>query len=98
MSKGKYSPTLTREMANRSYEVFCYNAIGEIPINDWPTNHYETITHFGNYDSEGFDSYGYSAFDKDGAYLGIGLGVDRLGYTEDDYLGMSDEEFEEIMY
>jgi len=28
----------------------------------------------------------YSSFDKDGNYVGSGSGVDRAGYTEDDYL------------
>ena len=41
---------------------------------------------YGNYDPEGFDMYGYSAFDEDGNYVGSGSGVDRAGYTEDDYL------------
>jgi len=39
---------------------------------------------FGNYNDEGFDWYGYSAFDLDGNY--VGNGIDRYGYTESDYL------------
>jgi hypothetical protein len=39
-----------------------------------------------DYDNEGFDSYGYSAFDVDGNFVGHGKGIDRYGYTELDYL------------
>jgi len=57
---------------------------------------YDEQRHFGNYDDEGYDSYGYGAFDVDGVYLGIGAGVDRLGYTEMDYLTMGSDRFEDI--
>lgn len=97
MSKGKYSPTLTRQTIGVSeYNFNCY---GKVPAT-WDeevakTNEYDEKVHFGNYDQFGFDRYGYSAFDKDGNYIGIGSGVDRNGYTEIDYLLMSDEEFDE---
>ena len=42
---------------------------------------------------QGFDSYGYSAFNEVGEFVGHGAGVDRLGYTENDYLCMGEEEF-----
>jgi hypothetical protein len=43
---------------------------------------------FGNYDEEGYDMYGYSAFDANGVY--VQDGVDRAGYTEMDYLTLQD--------
>ncbi len=103
MSKGKYSPSLTHKMiAERDFfNGFCYNADKQIPP-EWTLEmkergeEYDTRLYFGNYDAEGFDSYGYSAFDSDGNYIGIGEGIDRWGYTEWDYLAMSDDEFEDI--
>lgn len=94
MSRGKYSPSITRALADRSYEVFSYNAYKETPP-EWVKGEgdYDEKTHFGNYDSEGFDSYGYSAWNEDGSYAGIGDGIDRLGNTELDYLRMSDDDF-----
>lgn len=50
---------------------------------------------FPHYDHEGFDSYGYSAFNSEGKYVGIGQGIDRNGFSENDYLAMSDDEFED---
>jgi len=98
MSRGKYSPALSFKDANRPYTDYCYNADGQIPPETWAEGEYDTRTHFGNYDENGYDSYGYSAFDIDGNYIGIGEGIDRWGYTEMDYLTMSDEEFERICY
>ena len=49
-----------------------------------------------NYDSEGFDFYGYSAFDAAGVFKDHGRGVDRLGYTPDDYPSMTAQEFENV--
>ena len=51
---------------------------------------------FTNYDDGGYDSYGYSAFDWEGNYVGIGGGVDRNGYTENEYLCMSDEQWDNL--
>ena len=97
MSKGKYSPALTRKMiAAWDDDTFSYNADKQIPPLTWEPGEYSTRVHFANYDKDGFDSYGYSAFDKNGNYVGIGDGVDRYGYTEMDYLDMSDDEFESI--
>lgn len=99
MSKGKYSPTVYchRYYDGRTFDKNCY---GQIPA-EWSKEVadrgvvYDEKTMFANYDSEGYDSYGYSAFDRDGVYVGIGSGVDRQGYTENDYRSMSDEEFED---
>ena len=98
MSQGKYSPSLTREMCNRPYDAYCYNADKQIPPPFTPgSGEYETRIHFDNYDEEGYDDYGYSAFDANGNYVGIRTdGVDRWGYSEWDYLAMDDDEFENI--
>lgn len=89
MSRGKYSPSLPK---NTDFSFNCY---GQVPA-AWEKDtvgEYDEKTMFGNYDSQGFDSYGYSCFDADGTYVGIGDGIDRLGNTENDYLCMSDEDF-----
>ena len=53
-----------------------FNLYGEVPKeND-----------FANFDDEGFDSYGYSSFNKKGKFVGYGDGIDRYGFSEDDYL------------
>lgn len=96
MSKGKYSPSLTRKDCDRPYTAYCYNADKQIPPETWPLGGYESRIHLANYDENGYDSYGYSAFDIDGNYVGIGEGIDRWGYTEWDYLAMSDDDFEYI--
>jgi hypothetical protein len=88
MGVGKYSPILPH--ANTGYG-FKFNCYGQEPA-PWSLElkasgvEYDTKTMFGNYDSEGYDSYGYSCFDVDGEYIGIGDGVDRAGMTESDYL------------
>lgn len=90
MSTGKYSP-LCPHSSEPGWDMFRFNCYGEVP-EEWSQEVYEDgieyneKTMFGGYDSEGFDSYGYSAFDADGEYVGIGNGIDRYGYTEDDYL------------
>ena len=90
MSTGKYSP-LCPHSSEPGWDMFRFNCYGEVS-EEWSQEVYEDgieyneKTMFGNYDSEGFDSYGYSAFDADGEYVGIGNGIDRYGYTEDDYL------------
>jgi len=101
MSKGKYSPSLTCQQTSRSYRDYCYNADKQIPP-VWTLEMkergeiYNTRLYFADYDADGYDSYGYSAFDADGNYVGIGGGIDRWGYTEDDYLWMSDEQFIDV--
>lgn len=97
MSRGKYSPNLPRN------KEFIYNCYGKAPA-EWAgisaagvvsaASSYDEKTMFINYDDEGYDRYGYSAFDSDGNYAGIGSGVDRNGYTELEYLRMSAEEFD----
>jgi hypothetical protein len=94
MSKGKYSPALSRADANRPYTAYCYNADRQIPPTTWVAGN--TRIHLANYDENGYDSYGYSAFNADGDYIGIGEGIDRNGYTEMDYLGMNDDEFDNL--
>ena len=59
---------------------------------------YDERIHFANYDSDGYDSYGYSAFNSNGYYIGIGNGIDRYGYTEMEYLTMGQNEFEDIAF
>jgi len=95
MSKGKYSPTcISLECKPRE---FIYNALKQIPPEFTPgTGEYDTKIHFPNYDEDGYDSYGYSAFNANGEYVGIGSGVDRNGLTEWDYLAMSDDEFDSL--
>ena len=97
MSKGKYSPTPWKRNRDRDEDEndFIYNAKGELPA---PYDHTKDTLieeiHIDGYDKEGYDSYGYSAYTRNGKFVGCGQGVDRNGYTEDDYLMMSDEEFE----
>jgi len=87
MGVGKYSPILPH--ANTGYD-YRYNCYGKEPA-PWSSEleaagvEYDAKTMFGDYDSEGYDSYGYSCFDADGQYVGLGYGVDRAGMTEDDY-------------
>lgn len=93
MGRGKYSPHCPKG------KEFIYNCYGKVPA-QWSKEiadcgvAYDERTMFGNYDNEGYDSYGYSAFDTDGNYVGIGNGVDRNGYIEYEYLCMSDEEWQ----
>lgn len=82
MSRGKYSPAWVNKDC-------IYNCYGKIP-EPWCEN-YNEKTMFANYDNEGFDRYGYSCFDSEGNYVGIGNGIDRLGYTEYEYLTMDDD-------
>lgn len=88
MGVGKYSPHCPH--ANTGYE-FKFNCYGKEPA-PWSLElkaagvEYDTKTMFGDYDSEGYDSYGYSCFDADGEYIGLGEGVDRAGKTELEYM------------
>lgn len=93
MSRGKYSPAIPNKAAGRGFPAYCYNADKQIPPETWAEGEYDTRLHMGNYDEDGFDYYGYSAFDDNGEYVGIGEGIDRNGYTEQDYMDMSDDEF-----
>ena len=96
MARGKYSERAYKHWPeNYKYKYNCY---GEIP-EEWhgpdSGKEYNEKTMFGDYDEEGYDSYGYSAFDIYGNYVGDGRGVDRAGWTEDDYLCERDLEQEE---
>lgn len=94
MSRGKYSPCLPTH--NKGFEYFDRNAKGEIPGEFVAGQMIEEI-HFANYDPEGFDMYGYSAYLKDGTFIGMGRGIDRLGNTEDEYLTeFTDDEFNNL--
>jgi len=97
MSKGKYSPALTRKMiAERDENTFVYNCYGDRAPTSWDGD-YDSTIHFADYDKDGFDCYGYSAWGEDGTtFVGHGSGIDRFGYTEMDYMLMSDEKFEDI--
>ena len=92
MGRGKYS--LAYKRWPEGYE-FRFNCYGQEPA-EWSQAvqdsgvEYDEKTMFANYDEEGFDSYGYSAFDGDGNYVGIMNGVDREGWTEHDYLTLAD--------
>ena len=87
MSTGKYSPICPH--ANEpGWDVFKFNCYGELPA-EYSKEHYDEKTMFDDYDDEGFDCYGYSAFDADGNYVGFCNGIDRAGYTEMDYLQAS---------
>jgi hypothetical protein len=97
MSKGKYSPRCPN--ADKEWEFYDRNCYGDVPPPyDPATDTYDEKIHFATYDPEGYDSYGYSAFDRDRNFVGCGQGIDRLGYTEMEYLGMSDDEFEDVSY
>lgn len=87
MSRGKYSPFVNLS-PNRQ---FIYNAQGLIPDTDF--YEYNEELHFPNYDKDGFDSYGYSAYNIFGKYVGPCNGVDVKGFTENDYLIMDADEF-----
>jgi hypothetical protein len=94
MSQGKYSPS--RPQRDGEYE-YKFNCRGQVPPDyDHTKDVFDTQLHFGDYDEEGFDRYGYSAFDADGEYVGGGNGVDRLGYTEMEYLQRSFDEPEDV--
>lgn len=88
MSKGKYSPTMYRI---KDTEEYIYNAKGELPPLYTSTDEYNEEIHFADYDKDGFD--GYSVYDANGNFVGLGRGVDRNGVTEEQYSAMSDNEF-----
>jgi hypothetical protein len=93
MSRGKYSILAYKHWPD-GYK-YKYNCYGQEPAT-WNQEVYDSgipydeKTMFDGYDEEGYDRYGYSAFDADGNYVGIGDGVDRAGYTESDYLTLQD--------
>lgn len=98
VGQGKYSPCkATKEVEAQGFGFNCY---GDVPTPWNPDNGitYDSKTMFADYDCEGFDSYGYSAFNRDGEFVGHGSGVDRYGNTEMDYMPMSPEEFDDFRY
>jgi hypothetical protein len=95
MSRGKYS--LAYKDWGDDYE-YKYNCYGRLP-EPWTDEMRESGVTFNRetmmdgYDEEGYDYYGYSAFDRDGQYVGNlsgGSGVDRAGWTEFQYLTLED--------
>jgi hypothetical protein len=100
MSQGKYSPVCPHARKAYEYKFNCYKELPAPWTKDVEASgvKYDEKTMFANYDSEGFDSYGYSAFDAQGNYVGIGSGVDRLGYTEYQYLSMDPDDFIDIKF
>lgn len=97
MSQGKYSPRAPNTGNHINYE-FKYNCHGEIAPHYHPADQYVSALHFTNYDEEGFDAYGYSAFYRSGIFAGHGCGIDRLGYTENEYMVMSHDEWMDCNY
>lgn len=83
MAVGKYSPDCPN--ADKPWEFYDRNARGEIPKPKAEGEPYDEESDFANYDPGGFDSYGYSAYDRDGDFVGMNRGIDRLGHTEDEY-------------
>ncbi len=83
MSVGKYSPTVSAAYAND--QKWWNRNGGEDPakVDAPPTKHFYDDYFF---DNDGYDSYGYNV-----------EAIDRAGYTEDEYLGVSewDQETEE---
>ena len=92
MSRGKYS--LAYKHWPDGYE-FKYTVDGRLP-EPWTKEMiaagatFDPRIHMDGCDEEGYDRYGYSAFDADGNYVGDGDGVDRAGWTEMDYLTLRD--------
>jgi hypothetical protein len=103
MSRGKYSVLACKHWP--AGYVYKYNCYGNIP-EPWGKKEiesgikYNSQTMLDGYDEDGFDRYGYSAFDLDGNFVGHGEGVDREGWTEFDYLTLQDipEEHRESYY
>ena len=87
MSRGKYSPVCKDWPDDYEYK---FNANGKLPEPWRPKPLYNEKTMYDCYDEDGYDCYGYSAYLKDGTYIGCGRGVDRNGWTEMDYLTLQD--------
>lgn len=96
MSQGKYSPSLTRDHCNRPWSAYVYNADRGVAPDYVKGEVFDPRLHTGSYDEEGYDRYGYSAFLSDGTFVGEGYGIDRFGYTEDEYSNMTIEQFQWI--
>lgn len=94
MSRIKCSPWCYR---NTDVSDDTFNCYGEVPV-EWSKENYDEKTMFGNYDIDGFDRYGYSAFDIDGNYVGMWLGIDRYGRTEYEYLCMDPDDYDDAQY
>ena len=86
MSQGKYSP-ITSDLNSGA---FVYNCYGQIPESSDVGQQWDEKTMLVWYDAAGYDRYGYSAFNKEGEYVGIGSGIDRSGNTEYEYAAISE--------
>jgi len=103
MSRGKYSVLAYKHWPD-GYE-YKFNCYGKEP-EPWTKEMkdaglvFDSKTMFADYDEEGYDRYGYSAFDLDGNFVGHGMGVDRESWTEMDYLTHRDnsEDYRENYY
>ena len=84
MSRGKYSVRAYK--AHPSDYSWEFNCFGETPAPWKGGDEYNQMTMADGFDDEGYDSYGYSCFDTSGFYIGDGEGVDRAGWSEQDYL------------
>ena len=87
MSRGKYS---VRAYIDNSDDMN-YNAKGQrMPEGFQISKGFDPETDWYVYDHEGYDRYGYSSYTADGKF-DDGHGVDRAGWTEDDYsMGIDD--------
>lgn len=92
MGMGKYSPAW-KDIPEDEYR---YNAYGEVPA-EHDSAAYDPKTMYDAFDKEGFDSYGYSSFDRLGNFVGCGSGIDRLGYTELEYERMGQTVYEIVV-
>jgi hypothetical protein len=95
--QGKYSPNIPQSLKKASISFFRFNAKGQIRVHEPYNVNYNQETMFGNYSKDGFDRYGYSAYDKDGKYVGSCEGVDRNGITETEYMLMDEIEFAQYL-
>jgi len=102
MSRGKCSIEGFKKWPE-GYE-FRFNCYGDEPV-EWTREmaaagdpSYNAKTMFGCFDEEGYDYYGYSCFDENGEFVGNGKGIDRAGYTEDDYMNNRDLPAEGYQY
>jgi hypothetical protein len=89
MSKGKYLPAMLSGVVDNN--LYIYNAKGQ-SVESRLIDIYDEELDFPAYDIEGYDRYGYSAY-LYGSYVGYGRGLDKNGYTANEYAAMSDEDF-----
>jgi hypothetical protein len=101
MTRGEYSPSLWSQQRPPDYDRskdYIYNCYGEIPP-ERPSDSslYDEKLHMSGYDYAGFGEYGYSGFNSEKNYIGFSNGVDRWGYTELDYMSMTEDDYEDLI-